>query len=121
MPPRIALDFTHLDAVSPFAGQYRYVVELVRGLADLSPDAEFVLLGSRSEPVPELAGVFRARGRWTYRRLEPARGALAGYRDHLRYGAALRHERVQLLHALHSFLPILAPCPIVATVYDLMF
>jgi hypothetical protein len=56
-----------------------------------------------------------------YRRLEPARRALAGYRDLLRYGAVLRRERVQLLHALHSFLPILAPCPIVATIYDLMF
>jgi glycosyltransferase involved in cell wall biosynthesis len=118
---RIALDFTHLDSLSPVAGQYRYVVMLVRGLADLMPDADFVLFGSRPEPVPGLSGVFGSAGRWTYRRLEPARGIASGYRDHLRYAAALRRERIDLLHSLHSFLPLFAPCPIVATVYDLMF
>lgn len=121
MKPRIALDFTHLDSVSPASGQYRYVVALVRGLAELAPDAGFVLFGSRPEPVSELAGILSAGGRWTYRRLEPARGMASTYRDQLRYAAAFGRERVHLLHSLHSFLPVMAPCPVVATVYDLMF
>ncbi|MFI5213852.1 MAG: glycosyltransferase family 4 protein [Gemmatimonadales bacterium] len=120
MKPRIALDFTHLDSVSPASGQYRYVVALVHGLAELAPDAAFVLFGSRPDPAPELAGVF-STGRWTYRRLEPASGVASTYRDQLRYATALGREHVDLLHSLHSFIPILAPCPVVVTVCDLMF
>src|SRR5260221_9936968 len=118
---RIALDFTHLDSPSPVGGQYRYVVMLVRGLAELAPDADFVLFGSKAQPVPDLADVFTAGSRWTYRRLEPARGLASQYRDQVRYAPALTRERAQLHHALHTFLPLLAPCPTVATVYDLMF
>jgi glycosyltransferase involved in cell wall biosynthesis len=117
---RIALDFTHLDSLSPVAGQYRYVVALAQGLTKLAPDAAFVLFGSRETPVPELTDAFTT-GRWTYRRLEPARGIASTYRDQLRYAAALRRERVHLLHSLHSFIPLFAPCPVVVTIYDLMF
>src|SRR5712672_3546269 len=112
---RITLDFTHLDSLSPVAGQYRYVVALVRGLAELAPDADFVLFGSRAAPVPDLADVFAGGSRWTYRRLEPAQGVASQYRDQVRYAAALGRERAQLHHALHTFLPLLAPCPTAST------
>lgn len=56
---RIAIDFSSLDHLSIRNGQYlyvvdRYVVDLVRGLIELQPEAEFTLLGSSPSPVAEL-------------------------------------------------------------------
>ncbi len=120
--PRIAIDFTALDAVSPVGGQYRYVVNLVQGLARLQPDVDFLLLGSKSEPVPELGGVFQKyKDRWDYRSVPRRQFRGATYLDHARYGWVLLRERVNLLHSLHTFIPLCSPCPVVITVYDLMY
>ena len=119
--PRIAIDFTHLDSVSPASGQYRYVIDLVRGLARLQPEMSFLVLGSRSEPVPELRTVFQQYGdRWKYRQLPHRQFRGAVYADHARYSWVLLRERISLLHSLHTFVPFLAPCPVVITMYDLM-
>lgn len=120
--PRIAIDFTQLDSVSPASGQYRYVVELVRGLERLHPDIDFWLLGSRNEPVPELSAVFQKHGdRWKYRQLPRNQFRGSHHLDHARYSWVLRRERINLLHAMHTFVPLLAPCPVVITMYDLMY
>jgi glycosyltransferase involved in cell wall biosynthesis len=120
--PRIALDFSQLDSLATTSGQYRYVVDLVRGLASLQPDARFLLLGSQSEPVAELRSVFRDHGdRWTYRQLTRGQFRGADYANHARYGLLLWRERISLLHALHTFVPVLAACPVVITIYDLMY
>jgi glycosyltransferase involved in cell wall biosynthesis len=120
--PRIAIDFTALDATSPVSGQYRYAVSLVRGLARLRPDVSFLLLGSKSEPVPELGGVFQKyNDRWDYRSVPRRQFRGAAYLDHARYGWVLLRERVSLLHSLHTFIPLCSPCPVVITVYDLMY
>jgi glycosyltransferase involved in cell wall biosynthesis len=119
---RIALDFSGLDSLGPACGQYRYVVDLVRGLSRLGADADFLLLGSRAEPAPELSAVFREHGdRWAYLRIRRPRFRGSDYFAHARYGWLLRRERVSLLHALHTFVPLLAPCPVVVTKYDLMY
>ena len=119
---RIALDFSQLDSVAPTSGQYRYVVDLVRGLARLQPDVDFLLLGSRSEPVLELRPVFRDHGDcWSYRQLPPREFRGADYANHARYSLVLLRERIDLLHSLHAFVPLLATCPVVITVYDLMY
>jgi glycosyltransferase involved in cell wall biosynthesis len=120
--PRIAIDFTHLDSVSPASGQYRYVIELVRGLERLRPGMDFLLLGSRTEPVPELSAVFQKHGdRWKYRQLPRNQFRGSDHVDHARYGWVLLRERINVLHALHTFVPLLAPCPVVITMYDLMY
>jgi glycosyltransferase involved in cell wall biosynthesis len=120
--PRIAIDFTALDVISPVGGQYRYVVSLVWGLARLQPDVDFLLLGSKSEPVPELGGVFQKyNDRWDYRSVPRRQFRGAAYLDHARYGWVLLRERVGLLHSLHAFIPLCAPCPVVITIYDLMY
>lgn len=119
---RIAIDFSQLDSISPASGQYRYGVDLVRGLAQLQPDVDFLLLGSRVEPVAELRPVFKQEGsRWHYRQLPHRQFRGAGYLNHARYSWMLLRERISLLHSLHTFVPILAPCPVVITMYDLMY
>lgn len=119
---RIAIDFSQLDSVSSASGQYRYAIDLVRGLADLGTNLEFLLLGSTKEPVPELQPLFQKDGaRWNYRQLSHRHFRGAEYLNHGRYSWVLLRERISLLHALHTFVPLLAPCPVVLTMYDLMY
>jgi glycosyltransferase involved in cell wall biosynthesis len=120
--PRIALDFSQLDSAAPTSGQYRYVINLVRGLARLQPDVDFLLLGSRRGPVSELESVFSDhRDRWRYRQLPRREFRGADYADHLRYSLLILRKRISLLHSLHTFVPVLASCPVVITIYDLMY
>ena len=118
---RIAIDATAFDAVSPGSGQHRYTVDLVRGLSRLATTDTFLLFGSRPDPVPELADLFAAGGAWQYRQLVPTTGRGAAYRDQLRWAVALRRAHVDLLHALHTAVPLVSFAPVVATVYDLMY
>ncbi len=94
----------------------------MRSLASLQPPLQFLLLGSQNEPVAELREVFRDHSdRWRYRQLPRGQFRGADYADHVRYSLLLWRERVSLLHALHTFVPVLAPCPVVITMYDLMY
>src|SRR5947209_7741545 len=120
--PVIALDFRWLDDFNLGGGQYRYSVDLIRGLARLQPEAEFVLLGSKPEPVPELQDIFKTHlNGWRYSQIPRRLTRGSYYLDHLRYGWVLKRERVNLLHALHTFIPLFSPCPVVATLHDLMY
>ncbi len=121
-PPRIALDLGGLDGLWLGAGLYRYAVDLVHALAALDPPARFVVLGATPEPVPDLRPVFaRPGGRWAYRPFARAAGFAAAYRDHARVAAALAAARADLCHCLGGFAPVVAPCPVVVTVHDLMY
>jgi len=117
---RIAIDATAFDAANPGSGQYRYAVDLIRGLRRLGSADAFLVVGSREEPPPELRAVFDGAA-WRYRQFVPTRGRGAMYRDQARWALLLLKERIDLLHALHTFVPVLAPTPVVVTVYDLMF
>ena len=120
--PVIALDFRWFDAVNPGSGQYRYSVDLIRSLARLQLEAEFVLLGSRLEPVAELQDIFKIPlNGWRYRQIPRRQMRGSYYLDHMRYVWLLKRERVNLLHALHTFIPLFSPCPVVATQHDIMF
>ncbi len=119
--PLIVIDAGGLDAMAPRGGQYRYVVDLIRGLAALSPPARFIFLGGDPEPIPELKEVFVPGGRWEYKWFpRPAhRGSL--YLEQIRLAAILWRWRANLYHSLHTVVPIFAPCPIVTTILDLMY
>ena len=58
--PRIAIDFSSLDRVGPFGGQYRYTVDLVRGLAELRPEQRVLFDDGRMQ-----LRVRRATVRWS--------------------------------------------------------
>ncbi len=117
---RIAIDFSTLDQLQMTAGHYRYVVQLVRGLAEIGGEQEFLLFGSQREPVAELRDIFSGRSRWAYRRLVhwKHRGSL--FVDEFSYWRHFRAEPISLLHVVHDFVPRVARCPVVVTKHDLI-
>src|SRR5579884_2140662 len=118
--PRVALDFRWLDHLTIGNGQYRYSVDLIRGLAQRQPPLDFLVIGSRPEPAPEIRHVFDGK-HWRYRFLPRWRWRGHQYADQFRYSWLLRREDVDLLHSLHTFIPMLPGCRSVVTVYDLMY
>jgi hypothetical protein len=118
--PRIAIDFRWLDELSLCNGQYRYAVDLIRGLAPAVPKAKFVVLGSRPQPVQEIEEVFADREPWQYEYVPRLTGRGSLYAEHLRYQALLRRLHIDLLHGLHTFVPVFSPVPVIETVYDMM-
>jgi glycosyltransferase involved in cell wall biosynthesis len=118
--PIIAIDFSTLDYLNLGSGQYRYVVNLVSGLSRLRTGMDFLLIGSRPSPVAELKPIFESGDHnWKYVRVRHSDGRGAFWKDQLKYAVLLRRTRVDLLHALHSFIPTYAPCPVVVTCHDL--
>lgn len=118
--PQIAIDFRWLDSAPIGSGQFRYSVDLIRGLAELRPQLRFVVLGSKPQPVEEIADVFHDRD-WSYRAIARMTGKGSLYREQLRYFQLLRGLDIDLLHSLHTFVPAYPPVPVVETVYDLMY
>lgn len=120
---RVGLDFSSLDQVTPKGGQYRYVIDLVRGLSEINREGFlFFLFGSRQEPVPELKDIFLTRkDRWKYQQIKPWVFRGSYYLNHIRYSAIIYFYHLDLWHTLHSFIPLLAPCKTVITEYDLMY
>src|SRR5690349_2677984 len=118
--PRIAIDFSGLDHLNIRHGQYRYAVDLVRGLAALEPEGDFILLGSGPAPVEELRRVFESSA-WRYLTVVRHDGRGSHYRNQLTLGWTALRERADLLHVLHSPVPMLASCPVVVTIHDLMY
>jgi glycosyltransferase involved in cell wall biosynthesis len=116
---RIVIDLGGLDTLTLRNGQYRFVVDLLNGLHGLDVPARFLVLGVRPEPVAEIAALFGDR-RWTYRHFPRSAGRGSFYRDQARLSLILLKERADLCHCLHSFVPLAAPCPLVATQHDMM-
>ena len=117
--PLVAFDFSGLDHLNIGNGQFRYCIDLIRGLAQRSRSLRFVVAGSRAEPVAEIRHVFDGAA-WRYAHLPRARFKGGAYVDHIRFALWLRRERVDLLHAPHMFLPLLSATPALVTVYDMM-
>lgn len=118
--PRIAIDFTSLDHLNLGCGQYRYVVDLITGLADYG-HGQFVVLGSRPEPVPEVRHILNgSRPNWTYRAMRSFRFRGGSYVRHLNFSIWAALGQIDLWHTPHSFVPYPCPCPVVVTEHDLM-
>ena len=115
----IALDFSSLDQLNLGNGQFRYCVDLIRGLAALASDCAFLVVGSQPEPPEPIRDLF-GDARWRYLHLRTWNFAGAFYLRQLRYAWLLRRHRVDVLHCLHSFVPLFARSACVVTVYDLM-
>jgi glycosyltransferase involved in cell wall biosynthesis len=120
--PLIVIDFSTLDHLDLGGGLYRYGVSLVKALAALAPDADFLLIGSQPKPVVELEEVVTGGSIcWRYARFEHSRGRASYWIDQLNYARLLRRESAALFHSLHGLVPLLAPCPVVITQHDLMY
>lgn len=118
--PTIAIDFRWLDHLAPGSGQYRYATDLICGLAALDSDWRFLVLGSKPQPVAEIEDVFTRSENWRYQAAPRTAGRGWLYREQVQYFGLLRKLRIDLLHALHSYVPLYPPVPVVETVYDMM-
>lgn len=117
--PLIALDFAFFDHANLGAGQYRYVVQLAHGYA-MKSDFRFLVIGSRPDPVPELREIIETNPDWDYASLPHHTYRLNDLTYQWRYAWLLFRKGVDLFHATHVFVPVLAPCPVVMTKHDLM-
>jgi len=96
-------------------------VSLLRALASLGVEADFLVLGSGSAAVPEVRELVAGRPqRWRYARFEHSRRRASYWIDQLNYARLLRREGAALFHSLHGLALLLAPCPVVITQHDLM-
>jgi glycosyltransferase involved in cell wall biosynthesis len=88
-----------------------YIRNLIRYLARLDRDTEFVLL-CRPEDRQALASVGE-----NFRPI-PQTAANYSFAEQVRIPLALRRERIRLFHAPHYVLPPLVGCPSVVTIHD---
>ena len=117
-PLRVALDLTQVDNQNLGSGQFRYAVDLVRGLCTLDEPVELTLLGSTAAPVPEMCSVVRELpARCHYVHLPKYHGQGYYYRDIARLSWWLATHAIDVFHQVHTNLPVFKACPVVATVY----
>ena len=114
---RIVLDALGMQGAHGRRGIGTYTRGLVSGLLRAGLGPELGLLLDGGEPMPELPAetgvvVYSVRRRY--------RGRLASWEDAALLGRELEGIRPRLYHALTLQLPGRAPCPVVATVHDLI-
>lgn len=119
--PRVGIDFTTLDCLNLSNGQYRYMVDLINGLAELGT-FELVVFGSRSEPVPEIRCLFKSDvNGFTYQQVREYKGRLEYLKQHVGYARLAWRYQLDVWHCAHSFVSAFCPCPVVVTEHDLMY
>jgi len=109
---RIGLDARTL-AAEERSGVERYVVNLVRALAQSADAPEIIAYTDRPVPDADLAALL-ARPPFSARVVRAPRGWLQ-----VALPLHLRRDRVSLAHFPSTILPRLLPCPAVVTVHDL--
>ena len=117
---RIAIDFTGFEDLSSGAGQFRYLLSLAEGLAPRLSGGEGWLLSPAVGLRDELRPYCAPLGPFQYRRLVRLGRREPVSLTHLHRYALAQGLRLDVLHALHTFLPVIAPCATVLTVLDLM-
>lgn len=115
----VGFDFSGLDHLNLGNGQYRYCIDLLNGLARVETELKFVVIGSQARPPDSIRHAFDG-DRWRYVHAPRATFRGAFYLEHARFAWRLRRERIDLLHAPHTFVPFLSGARCVVTVYDLM-
>jgi glycosyltransferase involved in cell wall biosynthesis len=118
--PTIAIDLRGLDRLNVGNGQFRYCVDLIDGLWKLSAECRFIVIGSLPSPPEAIRHVFEHDDRWRYLpvRLRDFRGAF--YLEQLLSGWLLLRQHVDVLHTLHTQVPLLSSAKRVVTIYDMM-
>jgi glycosyltransferase involved in cell wall biosynthesis len=107
---KIAFDLRRIG--NPGIG--RYMKCLVEAVLARAPEHEYLLIVP-----PEAAGAIRASGG----RVEEVVSPLKYYslREQIELPRILRRHKVDLLHSPHFNLPLVSPCPVVATLHDVIY
>lgn len=109
-----------MDGFSVGNGQFRYAVDLINALAALGSAERVTVFGTRPEPPSAIAGCFASGSTWEWVRKPLARGRGSFWIDQWRSLWAHRGRGLDVLHVIDAPVPCAAPCPVVATAYDLM-
>ncbi len=108
-----------MDGHSVGNGQFRYAADLLMALAVLDLDAHFTVFGSRPTPPERVKAVFQSSNwRWVHKPVALGRGA--DWINQWRSFWVHRRQPLDVLHVIDAPIPAFAPCPVVATAYDLM-
>jgi glycosyltransferase involved in cell wall biosynthesis len=120
---RIAIDFSPFDSLNLGAGQYRYAVNLISGLAEISPDnLNYIVFGVRATPVDEIADIFiKNPQQWVYKQLSPWHFKGREYANYLRYSAVEFIYKIDVWHMIHTFIPPFSGAKLIVTEHDLMY
>ena len=116
---RVIVDGSAFEALA-HAGQRRYLVDLLGGLFQFREVLDLLLLGSPGSAPPDLAEFFRDHSTWIRLSVPDADG-WRRQAAQFRYANIIRNYEADVVHALHTFVPLLTSVPVVTTVYDLMF
>lgn len=95
-------------------------MDLIDGLWKLSADCRFIVIGSVLSPPEAIRRVFERDDRWRYLQLRSWEFRGAFYLEQLRYSWLLLQQRVDLLHTLHTQVPLWSSAKRVVTIYDMM-
>lgn len=115
----LAIDWG-MDGYSVANGQHRYAVDLLRSLAAIRAADRVTVFGTRPEPPAHVASLFAAGTGWHWRHKPLATRRGADWVNQWRGFRAHRRDRPDVLHTIDAPVPFFPPCPVVATVYDLM-
>ena len=114
---KVAIDLTQVDNQTLGSGQFRYAVDLANGLAAFAPAIHLTLIGTTAAARREFAPALERTGRTRYVTLQRSRGVGEFYRDVLKLSTFLALNRIDVLHQLHTKVPLPKPCPVVVTGY----
>jgi glycosyltransferase involved in cell wall biosynthesis len=109
-----------MDGYSVTNGQYRYAANLLPALARLGVADRVTVFGTRPAPPEHLAGLFSAGSGWQWLRKPAANGRGSDWVNQWWAFRYHRRCRPDILHVVDAPVPLLPPCPVVITAYDLM-
>jgi glycosyltransferase involved in cell wall biosynthesis len=117
-PMRVGINLLYL-LPGTVGGTETYAAGLLQGLAQIVPQAEFVVFVNREAahwPIPEVPNVSRV--------VCPVAAVSRSQRyffEQLRLPGLLKNRQIDLVHSLGYVAPLFAPCPSIVTVPDLNY
>jgi len=115
-PQRIGFDARYIS--DRYHGIGRYAFHLLEAMTAAAPERTFVIFTGRDEDCRFNWDVLRARPNVE---LHPGPWPLYRPQTQLAWPFLLRRHQIELFHTPSFEAPLLAPCPVIVTVHDLIF
>ncbi len=94
------------------SGVGNYVLELLQALVPLASDCEFVVYENDSNPVPDIAAANC--------RKVPVQAKRYSIAEQVELSWRCKRDAIDVFHAPFYVAPLLAPCPVVVTIHDVI-
>ena len=109
-----------MDGHSLGNGQFRYATDLMAALAQIDFADKVTVFGTRPFPPERISCLFQPATNWVWVHKPFAHGRMADWSNQWRSFWFHRQYKITILHIIDSTIPVLPPCPVVLTAYDLM-